>query len=283
MKISIVTPSYNQGRFLRETMESVLKQDVPELEYIVLDGGSQDESLEVIKEFAPSLAYWRSAPDNGQAAAIHEGFLVSSGDILAWLNADDVFMPGALRHVLQIFQENPERRFLYGGCELIDVNGRRIKSLREPCYKNEWQIYVRSCVPQSSAFWRRDLYFEVGGVDTSLHYAMDYDLWFKFARQTTPYITGMILSRQRQHSSTKTSNTQAMESEKEKVRRRFFPYLPSPPIRKVRSALWRMHRIFRKSISGCYLTCKNGFGNLIWENNAAVQEDCRAFKDIWRL
>lgn len=254
MKISIVTPSFNQGRFLRETVESVLRQDIQELEYLVLDGGSQDGSREIIKEFAPRLAFWRSAPDEGQAAAIHEGFLLSSGEILGWLNADDVLVPGALRHVVQLFQQNPPLRFLYGGCELIDVHGRHLKTLQEPCYRDEWQLYVRSCVPQSSAFWRRDLYFEVGGVDTTLHYAMDYDLWFKFACRTTPYITDKILSRQRQHNSTKTSNARAMESEKEEVRRRFFAELPPPPMRKIRSGFWRLHRLYRKTIGGCYFS-----------------------------
>ena len=208
-------PSYNQGRFLRETLASVLSQGVPDLEYLVLDGGSQDDSPGIIKEFAPYLAYWRSSPDQGQAAAIHEGFRRSTGNILAWLNADDVLLPGALQHVLHIFQQNPRVQFLYGGCELIDAEGRHIKTLREPGYKKEWQLYVRSCVPQSSAFWRRDLYFEVGGLDTALHYAMDYDLWFKFAGKTTPWVTGKILSRQRQHIGTKTSsNARAMEEEK---------------------------------------------------------------------
>jgi glycosyltransferase involved in cell wall biosynthesis len=262
MKISIVTPSYNQGRFLREAMESVLGQGIQGLEYLVLDGGSQDESVDIIQEYAPRLAYWRSSPDAGQSAAIQEGFLRSSGDILAWLNADDVLLPGALRQVLQIFQENPMVRFLYGSCELIDASGRHIRTLREPCYKNEWQLYVRSCVPQSSAFWRRDLYFEVGGLDTSLHYAMDYDLWFRFARQTTPSIIPEILSRQRQHGETKTSsNTSAMDAEKELVRRRFFSQLPNPAMRKIQSGLWRLHRIITKAVDGCYRAGTFSLGN----------------------
>lgn len=252
MKFSIVTPSYNQAGFLRDTIESVLTQDEQDIEYIIMDGGSTDGSAEVIREYEPRLKYCCSRPDKGQADAINEGFSMSSGDVLGWINSDDMLMPGALNYVAEVFQENPEVRFMYGGCEIIDESGNHSKYLIEPYYNEKWQIYIRSCVPQPSAFWRRDLYFEVGGLDTSLHYAMDYDLWFKFCAVTSPFVTKRILSRQRMHTNTKTlSEPAALERDKEQVRQRYFT-LPPYSSRQVRRIIWRMHRILKKGVTGCY-------------------------------
>ncbi len=252
MKISIVTPSYNQGQFVRETIESVLAQDVPDLEYMVLDGGSTDNSADIIREYEPRLTYWHSKSDRGQADAIHKGFEMSTGDILGWVNSDDMLKPGALSFVMDIFKHNPEIHFMYGGCEIIDEQGRHIKNLLEPCYNEKWQLYIRCCVPQSSCFWRRALYFETGGLDTSLHYAMDYDLWFKFYNKAKPHIAKKILSSQRMYAETKTlSEPGILEEEKERVRQRYFK-LPPYRIRWIFKILWRIQRIMRKTFAGCY-------------------------------
>lgn len=252
MKVSIVTPSYNQGRFIQETIESVLNQNILELEYIIMDGGSKDYSQKIIREYQDQLAYWRSYADNGQAAAIDEGFKISSGDILGWLNSDDILKPGALNFVLQMFTNNKEIQFMYGGCELVDEAGNNIKILREPLYNNYWQIYVRNCIPQSSAFWRRDLYFKTGGLDTDLHYTMDYDLWFRFYKETVPFVTRRVLSQQRQYADNKTfSNEFALKDEAEKVRKRYIQNI-SFFLYSWNRIIWRIHRMFRKSIAGCY-------------------------------
>lgn len=252
MNISIVTPSYNQGLFLPETIESVLNQNLDQIEYIVLDGGSYDNSVEIIQKYEAHLTYWCSHPDKGQAAAIHEGFLCSSGDILAWLNSDDMFTSNSLSYVLRTFTQNPKIRFLYGGCEMIDGMGHHIKYLREPCFSLGWQIFVRNCIPQSSAFWRRDLYFEVGGLDISLRHAMDYDLFFRFCAKTRPYVTRRILSRQRWYAETKTlSDPLTRDNELEIVRRRYYDELPATGSR-FKHLAWRAHRILIKGLNGCY-------------------------------
>jgi glycosyltransferase involved in cell wall biosynthesis len=252
VKISLVTPSYNQARFLAATIESILSQNVPTLEYFVLDGGSSDDSVNIIRKYEKRLTFWRSYPDEGQSAAIHEGFLRSTGDILAWVNSDDMLTPRALNYVLETFQRYPKMQFFYGGCELIDEAGKCIKSLREPLYNEKWQVYIRSCVPQSSAFWRRELYFEVGGLDSSLHYAMDYDLWFKFCSRTVPRVSKIILSKQRIYPEAKTlSCPSAIQQEMEKVRQKYF-MIPSPSGRLIKKLFWRTHRIIRKTFAGCY-------------------------------
>jgi glycosyltransferase involved in cell wall biosynthesis len=250
MKISIITPSYNQSEYLRDTIESVLTQNIHEFEYIIMDGGSNDNSPDIIKEYDNHLSYWQSCPDNGQSAAVHEGFKLSTGDILCWLNSDDMLSPGALSYVLNIFKNNINIKFLYGGCQLIDSNGNNLKILREPLFEKNWQIYIRNCIPQSSSFWRRDLYFEVNGLDINLHYAMDYELWFKFCSITTPFVLRRILSKQRQYPENKTfSNPNSLKKEIEFVNKKYFN-LDVLSLSKV--FFWRLHRIFNKTIRGCY-------------------------------
>lgn len=252
MRISIVTVSYNQARFIRKAIESVLSQKIPDLEYVVLDGGSEDGSVDIISEYECELAYWRSWPDAGQAAAIDEGFRITSGDILGWLNSDDMLVPGALEFVLKCFENNSAIRFLYGGCEVIDADDQLIRRLIEPCYNTNWQLYIRNCVNQPSAFWRRDLYFDVGAIDRSLQYAMDYDLWFKFCSKTKPYITRKILSRERVHPEAKSqSGSVLLEREMENVRARYFKpaTLRKAPIKRL---AWRVERVMKKGLAGCY-------------------------------
>lgn len=251
MKFSIVTPSYNQARFLREAIESVLSQDA-DLEYIVLDAASRDGSAEIIRSYKDRLTYWASRPDDGQASAIDDGFRMSSGSILGWLNSDDVLCPKALSYVEGWFTQHPAAQFMYGACDLIDEGSKRVGRLVEPCYSTNWQIHVRNCVNQPSAFWRRELYVEVGGLDRSLHYAMDYDLWFRFCALTTPQVTRRLLSRERLHAGTKTqANPGILETELELVRQRHFD-LPARSGRRHSRLFWRAHRLMTKAVTGCY-------------------------------
>lgn len=177
-KLTVVTPSYNQGLYLEETIRSVLAQDYPNLEYIILDGGSSDDSVAIIRHYADHLAYWRSAPDNGQASAINEGFQRATGDVLAWLNSDDTYLPGTLMTIGKLFARRLDITLAYGEGWYIDAASERI----EPCRFVRRRItdtYIanRDPILQPAAFWRRSLWDAAGPLDTTLHWVFDWE-WF---------------------------------------------------------------------------------------------------------
>lgn len=176
-KVTIVTPSYNQGEFLEETIRSVLLQDYPNLEYIVIDGGSTDNSIDIIRRYERWLAHWVSEPDGGQSNAINKGFRAGSGRIMAWLNSDDCYTEGAVRHVVDYFESNPAADIVCGFRQTVDhVRNRRNHSF--VYLKPDRYSLSRSCyIPQETTFWRRSVWETVGEVDESCQYAMDYDLW----------------------------------------------------------------------------------------------------------
>lgn len=179
--VSIVTPSFNQAHYLESTILSVLEQDYPNIEYIIVDGGSSDGSLEIIRRYANRLAWWVSEKDNGQTDAINKGFNRMKGDILAWLNSDDTYEKNAVREAVSYLQEQPEVGLVYGGANFIDENGRIIGHFpaAQTNYRRLRQGYVH--IPQQSAFWRADLWRKVGPLDPSFFFAMDYDLWVRLA------------------------------------------------------------------------------------------------------
>ncbi|MCE1253928.1 MAG: glycosyltransferase [Anaerolineae bacterium] len=179
--VSIITPSYNQARFIETTLRSVLDQEGVDLEYIVIDGGSTDGSAEIIKKFGDRLAYWVSEPDKGQTDAINKGFNRAHGDIIAYLNSDDTYEPGALAEVVRFFKQHPEVGLVYGDANFIDADGKIIGRFpaAQTDYRRLRQGYVH--VPQQAAFFRTSLWKQVGPLDPSFYFAMDYDLWVRLA------------------------------------------------------------------------------------------------------
>lgn len=179
--VSIVTPSYNQARFLEATIQSVLSQDYPNLEYIIVDGGSTDGSLEIIRKYADRLAWWVSEPDRGQTDAINKGFARARGEIFAWLNSDDTYEPGAVRAAVEFLMGHPEVGLVYGDANFIDEEGRIIGKFdaRQTDYRRLRRGYVH--IPQQAAFFRASFWKEVGPLDPSFYFAMDYDLWVRIA------------------------------------------------------------------------------------------------------
>lgn len=176
--ISMVTPSYQQARFLGAALRSVLEQDYPRLEYLVQDGGSTDGSVEVIERHADGIDHWRSGPDEGQADAVNRGWRRATGEVLGWLNSDDLLEPGALRAVGEAFARRPETRLLFGDCRVVDEAGEEIRVKRPADFDVDALLEGRS-LPQPSVFLRRGLAEELGGLDASLRYALD---WAFFLR-----------------------------------------------------------------------------------------------------
>jgi glycosyltransferase involved in cell wall biosynthesis len=192
-KITVITPSYNQGKFLEATLRSVILQDYPNLEYLVLDGGSSDNSVEIIKKYEASITHWHSLKDQGQADALATGFEMATGEILCWLNSDDIFLPGALKHVALVFLSHPKTRFLYGNRKVIDESGVVIDHHIWPFFLTKYHWARGQYLAQECTFWRRDLYIQVGGIDRSKFFIMDYDLFYRMwcaakFRKTTAYL-----------------------------------------------------------------------------------------------
>ncbi|MGW8250979.1 MAG: glycosyltransferase family 2 protein [Anaerolineales bacterium] len=180
--VSIVTPSFNQARFLEQTICSVLGQDYPRLEYIIVDGGSTDGSLEIIRRYASQLSWWVSEPDQGQTDAINKGFARARGDILAWLNSDDTYLPGAVGQAVGYLQSHPQVGMVYGDANLVNEDGQVIG--RFPAAQTDYRRLRRGYVhiPQQASFFRASLWRQVGPLDPSFYFAMDYDLWVRLAR-----------------------------------------------------------------------------------------------------
>lgn len=181
MLISIVTPSYNQAPYIEETIQSVLAQDYPHIEYLIIDGGSTDDTIKIIKKFENKLSGWVSERDQGQTDAINKGFARARGDILAWINADDTYEPGAVTAAVNFLREYPEVGMVYGDCNFVDSSGNVIGKFNsaQTNYRLLRQGYTH--IPQQTMFFRADLWKQVGPLDPSFFFAMDYDLWVRLA------------------------------------------------------------------------------------------------------
>ncbi len=209
-RISLVTPSFNQVAFLGQTLESVLSQGYPDLDYQVLDGGSTDGSKELIARRAEALSFWRSSPDAGQAAALQEGCARANGEIFGWLNSDDYLEPGALRAVGEEFARRPEVEIVYGDLRYVDPAGRRlftahlVLDLRILAYESPYTA-------QPAMFFRKRAVERAGGIDAGKRFAMDFDLLVRLllggARATK---LRRLLANFRLHPSSKTSRLQAI-------------------------------------------------------------------------
>lgn len=181
-KISIVTPSFNQAQFLERTILSILNQNYPNLEYLIIDGGSTDGSVDIIKKYEKYLAYWVSEPDNGQTDAIKKGFEKSTGNILAWLNSDDIYLSGTLHKAANFFQEYIDTDLIFGNIYLIDENDNSIDELRFTDFDFETLIFEGGNLHQTGTFWKRDFYEKVGSINPRYEFSMDIDLFCRMGK-----------------------------------------------------------------------------------------------------
>jgi len=187
--VSIITPSFNQARYLEATIRSVLSQDHPRIEYMIVDGGSSDGTVDIVRKYEHRLAWWVSEKDKGQTDAVNKGFARAKGDILAWINSDDTYEPGAVSAAIKYLQEHPEVGMVYGDCSFINEDGRVIGKFNsaQTSYRLLRQGYAH--IPQQTMFFRADLWRQVGPLDPSFYFAMDYDLWTRIsARAEIKYV-----------------------------------------------------------------------------------------------
>lgn len=209
-KISIITPSLNQGKFIEQTIKSVLSQKYPNLEYIIVDGGSTDSTLRILRKYSKQIK-WTSEKDKGQADAINKGMRMAKGDIIAYINSDDYYLPNTFSAVADFFNRNKDAKWLTGDYIIVDEKGKKIqpsvtlykKLLRFLGGKNILSIV--NYIAQPSTFWKRSVVSDVGFFNDSLKYVFDYDYWMRIIRQYPLFRVTSHLSAFRIHSQAKGS------------------------------------------------------------------------------
>ena len=224
-RISVVTPSYNQGKFIEETIGSVLDQGYPNLEYIIIDGGSKDETIDIIRRYEKHLAFWISEKDRGASDAIARGFSRSTGTILAYLNSDDLYLPGALHAVAEAMTE-PGIDVAYGNTYWIDSSGNILGERRQTPFVRMGYLYGGCDLQQPATFWKRDIYVKCGGMDPSYRFAFDTDLFTRFAihRARFRHVKKFVASF-RIHPESKSSNQiEICERELRRLRQDHLPF-----------------------------------------------------------
>lgn len=208
-KISIITPSFNQGQFIEDTIRSVLLQNYPNLEYIVMDGGSNDQTIDILKKYDPWISYWVSEPDKGQTHAINKGFKIATGEVINWLNSDDLLYPGALEKLGRHFAQNPSTHFLYGQCIHFDENGdfphQDSPQSKNDLLKRKLDYLAGFPYSQPACFYRKSVLEQIGYLDESFHFTMDYDLFVRIALNYQMEQCFDFFAKFRHHEAAKTS------------------------------------------------------------------------------
>lgn len=202
IKFSVITPSFRQGRYIERTIQSVLSQNIDDMEYIVCDGGSDDETVEILKKYHEQIS-WVSEADNGQSDAVNKGISKTTGDIIAWINSDDIYYPGTFYTVKQIFESSPEIEIIYGDADWIDELDNIIYSY--PTENWNYKRLVQTCyICQPAVFFRRSLIERFGNLDASLEYCMDYELWLRYGKYVDFYHVPKKMAGSRMYKNNKT-------------------------------------------------------------------------------
>jgi glycosyltransferase involved in cell wall biosynthesis len=180
-RISVIVPSFNQEKYLELTLRSILDQNYPELELIVIDGGSKDGSADIIRKYQQHMKFWCSEPDGGQTQGIIKGFAHATGEILCFLNSDDLFAPGVLNEVAEYFSQHPDVDAVYGDTLWIDAEGMALRQQKEIPFNRFIWLYTYNYIPGMSMYWRRSIYDRTGGFDPAFQLAFDADLWIRLS------------------------------------------------------------------------------------------------------
>jgi len=250
-RISIITPSLNQAQFLEHTILSVLNQNYPNLEYIIMDGGSTDDSVDIIRKYARHFSYRQSKSDGGQPAAITTGFKRSDGELLTWLNSDDVLLPNAIHRWATAYRKNPSADVFYGNNTDIDECGYIQEKAKHPPYYSKLAWLTAPYIAQPGTAFTRRIWDCVGGVDINMHCAFDYDLWYRFMLLNARFIhVGGWVAGFRRHSESKGATwLQRYAEEHALIRQRYKTQMGSPFAR----LIGRLTLMIIQSLSGAYI------------------------------
>lgn len=221
-KITIITPTYNQANYIERTIESILNQNYPNIEYIVMDGGSTDGTIDILKSYGDRII-WSSKKDKGQADAINKGLKIATGEICAYINSDDTYEPDAFKKVAKFFVDNPEKKWVYGKCRIIDENDNEIrKSVTR--YKNTMlknysysKLLIENYISQPATFWKNELHSELGLFDESEYHVMDYEFWLRVGSKYPAGVINEYISNFRFYSNSK-SGLQTKERFQDELR-----------------------------------------------------------------
>jgi glycosyltransferase involved in cell wall biosynthesis len=273
--VSIIIPSFNQSRFIEETLESVISQDYPNIELIVIDGGSTDGSVEIIKRYADKIDYWESEKDRGQSHAINKGYEKSTGQIVNWLCSDDVLFPGVVTKIVDAFEQNPEACGVFGSAVFTNANSEVIAPL--PVSYGGFNELLRfwgfkSDLNQPSCYFRRSLIEKAGYyLNEDYHHAMDYDFWCRSLKGQVLIDLGIPIATFRRHEEAKTTSSDTYLDEKLVISRRYWgsPWLPRYWV--LRSSVFFALRV-RNSRKAWEAACSNrsrgqriaALGELLW-------------------
>ena len=228
IKISVITPSFNQANFIERSIDSVLNQktDFP-FEIIIIDGGSTDGTVEILKKYSGKIR-WLSEQDKGQADAINKGIRMAKGDILGWLNSDDLYFSGTLQNIAVHFDRNPDAVWLYGQCNIINGQDHEIRKWitkhknRSGSAFSYHKLLTENYISQPAVFFRKKVIDQIGFLDPSLHYAMDYDLWLRLAELSVPIVVNEYLASFRMHRTSKsTVNSRNLFTEQYAIHKKY--------------------------------------------------------------
>lgn len=262
-RITIVTPSFNQAKYLPETIESILNQGYPNLEYIIIDGGSTDGSVDIIKKYESHLAYWISEKDSGQSEAINKGFKKATGELFAWVNSDDVLFPGCLRRIAECYQENGRPDIIYANVAYIDSLGSIIRFVRVPhqsrflFFQGVWHV------PAPTTFFRASLFRNIGELNRNYHISMDLDMWMRMMKAGARVVQiSEYLGAYRCHGETKTAQQVRKDGRGlgKEAKQIYKAYIPKLTWRKAR--FWRIVYKAYQVLNLNYLLAHKDYRNL---------------------
>lgn len=242
--ISVITPSFNQAQFLERTILSVLNQDYANLDYIIIDGGSTDGSLEIIRKYEPHITYWVSEPDKGQAHAINKGLKRATGEWLAWQNSDDIFYPGAFKSFAQMAQKNPCVDLIIGNMDLIDSVGQVLRDIKyvRPTYRS--LLAEGMVLTNQAAFWRRRVHDEIGYLDETLDCGFDYEWFLRLLRKKMAAHVNVTWGGLRLHEDTKTHKRQTVFVEE------YRQILQGRKVSRLTKRIYQIRRVMLMLVSG---------------------------------
>ncbi len=249
-RITVVTPSFNQSRYLEKTILSVLNQNYPNLEYIIIDGGSTDGSIDIIRQYERYLAYWVSERDEGQVDALNKGFKRGTGDLFAWQNSDDLYMPGAFLKVAERFSQKPEADVFFGNFWIVDSDDNLIRDIRFTPFSFRCSLMEGIGISNQAAFWRRELFEEFGYLDPSLEFAMDLDWWLRLGHGKAGFcFIRSHLGCLRLHEETKTSTilNKVGLSERVKIRSKYSPEVFGTGSKSINASFWKTVCLLRRT------------------------------------